>query len=134
MTLLESCVAVTIISVTAVIAVPSLVRARENYELDAAARQVAGSMHSARIKAVSRNRDCRVRVNSSVTWVIECEDPFRKPDENFVLRKGFRISANASPQFHHRGNVSPAATITVFNRQGRSRRVVVNITGRVRVE
>jgi Tfp pilus assembly protein FimT len=134
MTLLESCVTVTIISVTAMVAVPSLVRARENYELDATARQVAGNMQSARIKALSRNRDCRLRVTSSVSYVIECEDPTWKADENIVLSKGFRISANASPQFHRRGNASPTATITVFNSQGRSRRVIVNITGRVRVE
>ena len=134
MTLLESCVTVTIISITAVVAVPSLVRARENYQLDAAARQVAGNMQWARIKAVSRNRDCRLRVTSPVTYAIECEAPFWKPDENIVLPRGFRITANAAPQFHRRGNVSPTATITVFNSQGRSRRVIVNITGRVRVE
>jgi len=134
MTLLESCVTVTIISITAVVAVPSLVRARENYQLDAAARQLAGNMQWARIKAVSRNRDCRLRVTSPVTYAIECEDPFWKPDENAVLPQGFRITANAAPQFHRRGNVSPTATITVFNSQGRSRRVIVNITGRVRVE
>ena len=134
MTLLESCVTVAIISVTAIAAVPSLVRARENYELDATARQVAGNMQSARIKALSRNRDCRVRVTSPVSYVIECEDPFWKPEENVVLPRGSRISANASPQFHRRGNASPTATITVFNSQGRSRRVIVNITGRVRME
>lgn len=134
MTLLESCVTITIISVTAIVAVPSLVRARENYQLDATARQVAGNMQSARIKALNRNRDCRVRVTASVSYVIECEDPFWKTEENVVLPRGFRISANASPQFHRRGNASPTATITVFNSQGRSRRVIVNITGRIRVE
>ncbi len=134
MTLLESCVTVTIISVTAIVAIPSLVRARENYQLDAAARQVAGSMQSARIQALSRNRDCRLRVTSTVTYVIECEDPFWKPAESLVLPRGFRLTANASPQFHRRGNVSPTATITVYNSQGRWRRVIVNITGRIRVE
>ena len=134
MTLLESCVTVTIISVTALVAVPSLVRTRENYELDARARQVAGHMQSARIRALTRNRDCRVRVTSAVSYVIECEDPVWKPDENVALPRGFWISANASPQFHRRGNASPTATITVFNSQGRSRRIIVNITGRVRVE
>lgn len=134
MTLLESCVTVTIISITAVVAVPSLIRARENYELDATARQVAGNMQSARIKAVSRNRDCRLRVTSAVSYVIECEDPSWKRDENVVLPRGFRITASASPEFHRRGNVSPAATITVWNSSGRSKRVIVNITGRIRLE
>ena len=134
MTLLESCVTVAIISVTALVAVPSLDRARENYELDATARQVAGNLQSARIKALSRNRDCRVRVTSVVSYVIECEDPSWKPDETVVLPRGFRIAANASPQFHRRGNASPSATITVSSSQGRSKRVIVNITGRIRME
>ena len=134
MTLLESCVTVAIISVTAIAAVPSLIRARENYQLDATARQVAGHLQSARIKALNRNRDCRVRVTSNATYLIECEDPSWKPEESVALPRGFRIMANASPQFHRRGNVSPTGTITVLNSQGRSRRVIVNITGRVRVE
>lgn len=134
MTLLESCVTLAVISVTALIAVPSLVRSRENYQLDATARQVAGNMQSARIKAVTRNRDCRLRVTSAVSYVIECEDPVWKRDENVVLPRGFRINASASPEFHRRGNVSPAATITVWNSSGRSKRVIVNITGRIRLD
>jgi Tfp pilus assembly protein FimT len=116
------------------IAVPSLVRARESYELEATARQVAGKLQLTRIKAVSRNRDCRLRVNSSVSYMIECEDPFWRPDETVIVRRGFRITANASPQFHRRGNASPAATISVWNSRGQSKRVIVNITGRIRVE
>jgi type II secretory pathway pseudopilin PulG len=134
MTLLESCITVVLVSVTAVVALPSLVRARENYELDSTARQVAGNLQSARIKALTRNRDCRVRVTSAATYVIECEDPSWKPDEFVVVPRGFRITANASPQFHRRGNASPAGTITVWNKSGRSKRVIVNITGRIRIE
>src|SRR5262245_742891 len=64
MTLLESCASVAIVSTMVVFSAPSLIRAREHYQLDAVARQVAGKMQSARIKAISRNRDCRVRVAS----------------------------------------------------------------------
>ena len=134
MTLLESCIAVTIVSVTALVALPSLVRARESYELDSTARQVAGNMQSARIKAITRNRDCRVRVTSAATYAIECEDPSWKPDTTVVLPRGFRITANASPEFHRRGNASPTGTITVWSNSGRTKRVIVNITGRIRVE
>ena len=134
MTLLESCVTVAIISVTTITAVPSLIRARENYALDATARQVAGNMQMARMKAVSRNRDYRLRVTSTASYMIECEDPSWRPDEIVFIPGGFRIAANASPQFHRRGNASPAATITVWNNSGRSKRIIVNITGRIRVE
>jgi type II secretory pathway pseudopilin PulG len=134
MTLLESLITVAVISVTAVVAVPSLLRARESYALDAAARQVAGHLQSARIKAISRNRDCRLRVTSPASYAVECEDPVWRTDESVVLRAGFRITANATPQFHRRGNASPSATIAVSNALGRTKRIIVNITGRIRLE
>ena len=134
MTLLESSVAVAILSVTAIVAVPPLIRARESYELDSTARQVAGNLQSARVKALSRNRDYRVRVTSPVTYAIEREDPTWKLDEALLVPRGFRITANASPQFHRRGNTSPTGTITVWSPSGRSKKIIVNITGRIRIE
>src|SRR4051812_47611089 len=134
MTLLESCITIAILSVTATVAVPPLIRARESYELDSTARQVAGNLQSARVKALSRNRDYRVRVTSAVTYAIEREDPPWKIDEALIVPRGFRIAANASPQFHRRGNASPTATITVWSSSGRSKKIIVNITGRIRIE
>ena len=134
MTLLESSVAVAILSVTAIVAVPPLIRARESYELDSTARQVAGNLQSARVKALSRNRDYRVRVTSPVTYAIEREDPTWKLDEALLVPRGFRITANASPQFHRRGNTSPTGTITVWSPSGRSKKIIVNITCRIRIE
>lgn len=133
MSITESCLSVAIISAVTMIAVPSLMKSRENYVLNATARQVASHMNSTRIKAISRNRDCRVRVTSPVSYLIECEDPVWKPVEWIVLPRGLLISANAHPEFHRRGNVSPAATITIQNSNGRLKQVIVNITGRVRV-
>lgn len=134
MSLLESCASVAIVATFVVFAAPSLIRARENYQLDVLARQVAGKMQWTRIKAISRARDCRMRVNSETSYVIECEDPVWRTDENVGLPRGFRITANASPQFHKRGNASPSGTLTVWDSHSKSKRVIVNITGRVRVE
>jgi Tfp pilus assembly protein FimT len=134
MTLLESCIAVVIISVTTVVAIPSLLRARESYELESIARQVAGNLQSARVKALSRNRDYRVRVTSQATYAIEREDPPWKIDEALLVSSGFHVTANASPQFHRRGNVSPAATFIVWSPSGRSKQIIVNITGRIRIQ
>jgi hypothetical protein len=44
------------------------------------------------------------------------------------------IEANARPEFHRRGNVSPTATLTVRNSVGGVRRVIVNVNGRVRIQ
>jgi hypothetical protein len=134
MSLLESCASIAIVSTLVLFAAPSLMRARENYELDAVARQVAGKMQWTRIKAISRNRDCRIRVSSPTTYVIECQYPDWRPDETVVLPRGFRITSSASPEFHLRGNVAPSATFTVWNSRSRTKLVTVNITGRVRVQ
>ena len=133
MSLLESCAGVAIVSTFVVFAAPSLIRARENYQLDAVTRQVAGNMQWTRIKAISRSRDCRIRVNSETSYVIECQDPNWTADETVALPRGFRITANASPQFHKRGNASPSGTLTIWGSNAKSKQVIVNITGRVRV-
>jgi Tfp pilus assembly protein FimT len=135
MTLLETCATIAIASTAVLFAAPSLIKARENHQHEAVARQVAGKMQWTRIKAVSRNRDCRVRVVSAASYVIECEEGLSwQTEETVTLPQGFRVTASASPRFHSRGNVAPAATLVVWNSHSRSKRVVVNITGRVRVE
>jgi Tfp pilus assembly protein FimT len=134
MSLLESLVSIAIISTVVMFAAPSLIKARENYQLDAVARQVAGKMQWTRIKAISRNRDCRMRVSSPSSYVVECQYPEWRADEMVVLPAGFRITATASPEFHVRGNVAPTATLTVWDKHSKTKQIIVNITGRVRVD
>jgi Tfp pilus assembly protein FimT len=134
MTLLESCASIAIVSTVAVFAVPSLIKARQSHQLQVVARQVAGKMQWTRIQSISRNRDCRVRVNSQTSYVVECEDPDWVIRETVSLPSGFRITATTSPEFHPRGNAAPTGTLTISGAQSQSKRVIVNITGRVRVE
>jgi len=134
MTLIETCVTIGIVSTLVIFSAPSLIKARENYQLDAVARQVAGKMQWTRIKAISRNRDCRIRVNSQISYVIECQNPNWQTEETVALPRTFRVTATASPEFHARGNVAPTATLTIWDIHLKTKRVVVNITGRVRVD
>src|SRR3989442_550053 len=134
MSLLESCATIAIVSAVVIFAAPSLIRARENYQLDVVARQVAGNTQWTRIKAISRNRDCRVRVDTLTSYVIECAGSSWEIDETVALPRGFQITANASAEFHKRGNAAPAGTFTISDTHSKSKRVIVNITGRVRVE
>jgi len=134
MSLLETCASVAIISTVVFFAAPSLIRARESYELNLTARQVAEKIAWTRIKAISRNRNCRLRVTSEVSYVIECGGSVWQTDETVTLPRGFQIAATAAPQFHRHGNAAPAGSITIWDRYLNSRRVVVNITGRVKVE
>ena len=137
MSLTESCIAVAIVSTTMAIASPSLMRARETYILQSEARAVAGRLHAARIAAIVRNRDCRIVVPAATSYFTECQNSSASEwhtIENMVLPEGFAISANAKPEFHRLGNVSPAATLTVCNRFSRCLRVIVNVNGRVRIQ
>ena len=134
MTLFELCLSVGILTVMSFFAAPSLIQARNNYQLDQVTRQVAGNTQWTRVKAISRSRDCRVRVISNASYVMECLDPVWITDRTITLPSGFQISANASPDFHKRGNAAPAATLTITDSHGNFKQVVINITGRVRVQ
>jgi Tfp pilus assembly protein FimT len=134
MSLLETFISVTIMSALVFFSAPSLVRVRENYQLDQAARQLAGKMQWTRVKAITGDRDCRIRVLSVVSYAVECKDSTWLTDETVTLPPGLKITASATPQFHKHGNAAPAATITISDRRLHSEKVVVNITGRVRVQ
>ena len=134
MSLLESCISVAIILAIGFFAAPSIMKARDNYQLDLVTRQVAGNTQWTRVKAISRSRDCRIRVVSSTSYAMECLDPVWIVDQTVALPQGFQISANATPQFYKRGNVAPAATLTISDQHSHSKQVVINITGRVRVQ
>ena len=134
MSLLETCASVAIVSAVVFLAAPSLTRARENYQLDLTARQVAEKMAWMRIKAISRSRNCRLRLISNVSYVVECSSSVWQTDETVTLPRGFQLTATAVPQFHKHGNAAPAGTITIWDRRMNSRRVVVNFTGRIKVE
>jgi Tfp pilus assembly protein FimT len=134
MSLIESCVSIGLISIVVLAAVPGLLHTREDYLMKSAAGDVATRMHAARIRAISRNVDCRLRVTSTTTYVVECQDPDWALMETVTLDRGLTIAANARPEFHRLGNVAPTATITLSNMAGRQKRVVVNNGGRIRIE
>jgi type II secretory pathway pseudopilin PulG len=134
MSLIEILIAVTILVTSMAIAIPSLLQARETYELQSAARMVESRMQSARIHAVTLNRDCRINLTSLSSYSVECQGSSWETIETIVLPRGMTVSASARPEFHERGNVAPTATITVWNRQGRNLRVIVNVNGRVRIQ
>ena len=134
MSLLESCLSVAIIAAITFFAAPSIMKARDNYQLDLVTRQVAGNAQSTRVKAISRSRDCRIRVVSATAYAVECQDPVWLADQTVGLPQGFQIAANATVQFHKRGNAAPAATLTISDKHAHTRQVVINITGRVRVQ
>jgi hypothetical protein len=138
MTLIESCLTVAIISTAMTISIPPLIHARDGYLLNAAASDVESKLHAARIHAIAGSQDCRLRVTSTTSYLVECQAP-TPPSTWFVtesveLPRGITVTANARPEFHRRGNVAPAATVSVWDASGKTKRVVVNIAGRVKIQ
>ena len=66
--------------------------------------------------------------------MIECQSAVWETIDTIALPRGITISANARPEFHRRGNVAPAGTVTVWDSDGHSVRVIVNINGRIRLQ
>lgn len=133
MSLSESCIAAVVVSTVMTVALPSLNRAKQTYTLRSAAHDVAARMYFTRIASIVRNRDCRITVTSAASYVIECDEAPWRVIERITMPGGITIEATARPEFHRRGNVAPTATLTVRNRAGSSRRVIVNVNGRVRI-
>src|SRR5262249_52094364 len=134
MSLTETCLTLAVVSVSLATAVPNLIRARDAYALNAAARDVAARLYAARAHAISRSTDCRLRVASPTEYVVECGNAPWEVVERTQLTGGLAISTNAKPEFHPRGNAAPAATISVWAGAGSVKRIVVNLAGRVRIE
>ena len=134
MSLTESCVAALVVSTTMAVTLPSLNRTIQTYALQSAAQDVAARMQFARISAISRNCDCRIAVTSAASYIIECDQGSWRTIARLKVPRAITVEANARPEFHRRGNVSPTATITLRNVSGARRRVIVNVNGRVRIQ
>ena len=134
MSLTESCIAAVVVSAVMAVSLPSLNRTMDTYRLRSAASGVAAQMHATRIAAITRNCDCRLTVTSAVSYRIECDEGSWRVIERFTPPRGITVTANARPEFHRRGNVSPTATFTLRNAAGAVKRVIVNVNGRVRIQ
>ena len=132
--LIETCVAIAIIGLLSTTAVPPLIEAHQSYGLYAAASEVRTELHRARILSIVRNQDCRLRVTSNVTYLIECQTPMWVTIAFHQVIRGFTITANNRPEFHPMGNVGPMATISVWNERGARRKIIISRSGRVRTE
>ena len=134
MSLTESCIAAMVAATSLAVTLPALNRTMDTYKLQSAAHSVAATMQSARIAAINRSRDCRISVTSATTYGIECDDGSWRSIQRLTMPGRITIEANAKPEFHRRGNVSPTATLIVRNPSGGLRRVIVNVNGRVRIQ
>lgn len=129
-TVLELTVGFLVVAIISVFAMPSLVRADQTYKLVAAANDVQTRLQYARIQAVSRNADHRIRVVSSASYVLERRSGGSWVlTETYAMNNGFSISASGTAEFHSRGNANPVTAFTVTNPRAETRQVTVETSG-----
>jgi Tfp pilus assembly protein FimT len=129
-TFFELVLAFGVIAVIAILAMPSLSRSQEIYRLVAASTQIQSQLHSARIQAISRNLDHRLRVINSTAYVIERRVGLSwVVTQNFQLARGLSIAAGSTAEFHSRGNASPVTTFTITSPRSDTRQVAVEASG-----
>jgi len=144
-TLVELMIAIGIVGILAMIAVPNILGVMPKLRLNGAARQVLGDLMTARMKAVSQNK--RVKVfftggsqyniyddlnNDGTVDNLECTKPpcpFIDIQSNFP---GVSISSGGNdPTFSPRG-ASSNTTINLTNSYG-TKTITIAITGRVKI-
>ena len=119
----------------AIVALPNLSRMQHLYRLAAASNDIQGRLHYARIQAISKNADHRLRVTGPTTYVLERRNGGSWfVDQIFSLANGFSISATSTAEFHSRGNASPVATFTVMNPKTELRQVAVDTSGYIHAQ
>jgi Tfp pilus assembly protein FimT len=115
---------------TALIALPSLSRTQQIYKLSGAANAVRTQLSHARIQAISRNIDHRIRVVDSTSYVLERRSGGSwSVIQTYTMAAGFTVGASGTAEFHPRGTANSTATFTVTNKDLEIRQVAVAASG-----
>jgi type IV fimbrial biogenesis protein FimT len=139
-TLVELVIVMAIIAIMAVVAVPNIGGWLPNYRLRSAARDVASTLRTAQMKAISLNRQFQVTFPSASSYVLQRNSGgvFQNDGTTQTLPNGVTITANAFPGTVAQFNTNSTATagsVTLANTAGTQRRIFVTAaTGRVRIE
>ena len=117
---------------TMLVALPTLSRSQQVYKLSAAASGIRSRLSFARIQAISRNTDYRIRVVNSASYVLE-QGPAGSwvVVQTYNMASGFSVSASGTAEFHPRGTANPTATFTVTNQSLETRQVAVAASGHI---
>jgi len=133
--IIESLIGFLIIATVAVFSIPSLVRANQTYHLIGAANAVQSRLQLARIQAINRNADHRIRVVNSLNYVLERRSGGSWVlQETYVMANGYSISATGTAEFHSRGNANPVSDFTITNPRSQTRLVEVETSGYIHAQ
>lgn len=143
-TVVELEVVIFIIAILILIAIPTLIGRLPHNRLIGASRQIMADLMWARSEAVSQHNRFRIFFLNNHQYIILDDDnsnnsidldewTVTKDIQNDYQGVIFYPIPSKNPIFNPRGTASEFTTITLKNRSG-VKNVVINITGRVRIE
>ncbi len=144
-TLIELVVVFAIIAIGAVLLAPNIGAWLPNYRLRSATRDIASTMRTAQMKAVSTNTEYRVSFNNPVagSYVLQRNSGgvFMNEGTSQTLPKGIAIGAITFPlqggfnnaEFNP-NSTSSTGSITLQNAKAQKKITLTSATGRVKIE
>jgi type IV fimbrial biogenesis protein FimT len=148
-TLLELMVTVAIISITATIAIPNLADMLKEYKLRSAARDVVSTLESMKLRAVKEKIDTKIIIDpvqdtyEAFVDSIDDDAPEWDGSETFHTKNLSTDSLDISSTFASPANVfgfnsrglpaTGVGTITITKDATRSKQIIVNMAGNIRV-
>jgi type IV fimbrial biogenesis protein FimT len=140
-TLIELIVVMVIIGIGAVLFVPNIGGWMPSYRLRSAARDIASTMRTAQMKAISTNIKYQVSFPSSVSYVLQYQDTsgvWQTEGSTQILPSGISISAigiAGKNAVFNTDSTSSSGSITLQNTKGTQRQLTLtSSTGRVTVK
>ena len=134
---IEFLIAVLLISITAMIALPNSDTYLSRFSVHTAAREVASDLQLARMKAISKNTRFRVTFDTNnETYQVE-EEVLGVWQSAGAVRNapsGIDLVSAGNPVFESAGGAPGGATVTLQNSEGEVTTVTVLAGGRVKID
>ncbi len=136
-TVIELMVVLAVAVIVMGVALPNMMSWLPTYRLSAGARQLAGDLQLARMKAISQNTKYRLNfgVLPSTSYTFEKDNGgFATESGPFSLPDGITVTVvSATSEFQSRGTVNTAGSITLQNTNSLTKQVQISIVGRVAI-
>jgi prepilin-type N-terminal cleavage/methylation domain-containing protein len=137
-TVIELMVVLAVAVIVMGVALPNMMSWLPTYRLSAGARQLAGDLQLARMKAISQNTKYRLRFTTATSYEFEKESggTFSTESGPFSLPDGITVTGTTpftTSEFQARGTVNAGGVITLKNINNLEKTVQVNIVGRVAI-
>ena len=136
-TVIELMVVLAVALIVMGVALPNMMSWLPTYRLSAGARQLAGDLQLARMKAISQNTKYRLSfgVLPSTSYTFEKDDGgFATESGPFSLPDGIEVTMiSATSEFQPRGTANTPSTITLQNGNGDTKEINIALVGRVKI-